>query len=289
MPSTPASPRKPSSSAAASESPVSTLLSSSRNVRNAIDRILGELDSSPSTAPTTQTLAPSLSPSRLEVREIVTRGYELLEGSSDAGKEDEWRYGEEQFDYGDEASDGYEDEDKSMTSSDGEDVDIEAQPKEQKDGNEDHDSGDCENPDKTARPSKPAFSKLYVQHYPADIKTQKTSGNEKIQEDTMEEVLNTTYMTGRTASSQYTSGAWPGPGLIPKSEQNRRDNLRTQINEELTKKWEQEKSRIPQAAAEEDRYDSGDAAEWVLDAESSDGSEKVYFEYSTSADARRPR
>ncbi|KAH9878857.1 hypothetical protein J1614_002291 [Plenodomus biglobosus] len=243
-------------------------------LRNNLDWILRGLTPSPSTSSTAQTLSSPLPPSRMENIDLIAHNDLAVEGSSEDGKEDELSYGEEQFDYGDEASDGYEDEDKSMTSSDENDANFEAKGKGQSDGKKDDKNGESQNSEEAAvKTSNPAFSNAYVHGQQSEIRKRENEGS---QDDVMEEVLNTSYLTGRTASNHCSSGLLgAGHGVIPGNEQTRRNILRALINKELTQDWEQQRHRLPQAAAEEDRYDSDTKSEWLLEGESTESEEKV--------------
>ncbi|KAH7379281.1 hypothetical protein DE146DRAFT_730542 [Phaeosphaeria sp. MPI-PUGE-AT-0046c] len=81
-----------------------------------------------------QSPSPATSTNKSEQVESVTSVDPVEEESSDTGCEDQVTYTEEQHDHGDEASDGYEDEDKSMELSDGMADEVEEVPKQEEQG-----------------------------------------------------------------------------------------------------------------------------------------------------------
>ncbi|KAF2847590.1 hypothetical protein T440DRAFT_557283 [Plenodomus tracheiphilus IPT5] len=265
----PSSPRNPSATKRYQKSS-SPLPVSPGTLRNNLDHILDDLTSSPSTSSISQSLSSPLPSSLLDNRNIIAGDDGSVDVSSEDGNEDEVRLDEEQFEFGNETSDGYEDEDKSMTSSDEEE---EEEREEDSGGNGERDNETSGSTDRAATtPAEVVFSDVYVHHQPTGILTEKNREKPSVDGDTIEDVLNTPYMTGRTFSSQYPSSSYVGNMLvpIPVDEQIRRDKLRAQINAELSRRWEYQRQHS-QAAAEEDRYDSSGATEWEVLEDGQDG------------------
>ncbi|KAI8940529.1 hypothetical protein NX059_004207 [Plenodomus lindquistii] len=249
------SPSRRSSSLAASECSPLPSSNSPSALRSNLDQILDGLTSSPSTSSTPTTLSSPLPPSRANEDVTTAEDIEAERYSSEDGREDEIQYGEVQYDFDDETRDGYEDEDQSMTLSD---EDMNTTEKENR--HEGEKAVNTSTKDSVVRkavatPPRLTLTNVYVHPHSVSPGKKSTHTQDMIKGNTMEDVLNTSYMTGRTTSYQWTSGVYVGNGLVTTDEQLRRNSLRARINKELTEKWEQQQL-LPQAPAEQDRYDS---------------------------------
>jgi len=153
---------------------------------------------------------------------------DATDSSSETDAEDVVRYTEKQlFHYGDEASDGYEDEDKSMTSSEEEQLG-------------------------------PGKGTVNLGTKPSNLKEMETCKVRDVTSDTVEDMMNIPHHD-QVSPTDDVNIACRGPQMAAKELQ----GLRKTIEHNLANEWENQ-GLHPPATAEEDRYDTGAVAEALL-------------------------